>query len=146
LPPTSAISNSGPVGGKLNEPQLLVKSCPTLRASTFSTDALPNALRRPGTQPGGDVVAPSRDPEMKCFGGDVGAVGPADRAELMVEFDSSEAHRILQRLEDATPVPVRRIDFPADAVVERDAQAMLADDLDLDDPMQMSRQVHYSRC
>ena len=60
----------------------------------------------------------------------------------MVEFDSSEVGRIAQRLEDATPVPTRRVNLAADAVVEHEAQTMLADDLDLDDPVQMSSQVH----
>src|SRR4051812_27561688 len=41
LPPRSVRENSEPVGGKLNEPQLLTPTAPTLRASTFSKLADP---------------------------------------------------------------------------------------------------------
>src|SRR3954471_7333383 len=41
LPPRSVTVNSLPVAGKLNRPQLLMPTAPTLRASTFSKVALP---------------------------------------------------------------------------------------------------------
>src|ERR1700749_1280468 len=41
LPPRSVTVNSEPAGGKLNEPQLLMPTAPTLRAATFSNVAPP---------------------------------------------------------------------------------------------------------
>ena len=90
----------------------------------------------------GSVVALTREPKMQRFRRDVGAAGPADRPELIVEFDSSEVRRVAQRLEYATPVPVRRVQLATHTVVERKAKAVLADDFDVDDTVQMSGQVH----
>jgi len=75
---------------------------------------------------------------MQRFRRDIGAVRPADRPELVVELYSSEVRRVAQRLEDATPVPLRCVKLAAHAVVEHKAQTVLTDDVDIDDPMQMS--------
>lgn len=72
---------------------------------------------------------------MQCFGRDIGAVRPADRPELVVKLNLGEIPRTAKRLEDAAPVPVRRVKLAADAVVERQAEPMLADDVRFDDPV-----------
>ncbi len=98
--------------------------------------------RDPGPRLRGDVLASGRDPEVQRFGRDIGTIGPADRPELRVELNSTEVHRIAKRLKDATPIPVRGVKLTADAVIERKPQTMLADNLDVDHPVQMSREVH----
>ena len=83
---------------------------------------------------------------MQRLRGDVGAVGPPDRPELAIKLDTSEVGRIAQRLKHTAPVPRRCVDLAADTVIERKAKPMLADNVDLDNPMQMSRQLQWSRC
>src|SRR3954462_951239 len=60
LPPRSVTENSEPVGGKPNDPQLLMPTAPTLRASTFSKEADP-AARALST----DVPVPSTRTSLK---------------------------------------------------------------------------------
>jgi hypothetical protein len=78
---------------------------------------------------------------VQRFGRDIGAVWPADRPEFLVTSNLSEVRGIAKRLEDAAPIPVRRVKLATDTVVERKPQTMLADNLDLDDPVQMRSQV-----
>lgn len=74
---------------------------------------------------------------MQRLGRDIGAGRRADRPELLIKLDASEVGRIASRLKDATPVPSRGVKLTADAVLEREPHTMLADNLDLDDPVQM---------
>ena len=79
---------------------------------------------------------------MERFRSDVSAVRPADRAELRVKLHASEVRRIAERLEDAGPIPVGGVKLTSDTIVEGKAQTMRADNLDLDDSVQMRGQIH----
>jgi hypothetical protein len=57
--------------------------------------------------------------------------------KLPIELDTGEVVRIVEGLEDAAPRPSRCVDLAAGTVVEGHAQPVLADDLDLGDPVQI---------
>ena len=79
---------------------------------------------------------------MQRFWRYVGAVRPADRPQLRVKLDAGEVLRIAQWREDADPLPTGGVNLPTDAVIEREAKTMIADDLDFNDSMQVRRQIH----
>lgn len=46
------------------------------------------------------------DPGVEGLGRDVGAVRPDEGPELLVQGDEVEVGRVLERLEDTTPLPI----------------------------------------
>jgi len=77
----------------------------------------------------GGLPAPN-DPRVKRLRRYVGAVGPNDRPQLLVEPDLPEVVGIRKRLEDTAPAPARKIDVALGAVLEAQAQAVVSDHLD----------------
>jgi hypothetical protein len=57
-------------------------------------------------------------PEVQRLGGNVGAVGPDDRPQLLVELDSGEVGRILERGKDAVPRLGAEIQLALGSVLE----------------------------
>ena len=64
------------------------------------------------------------DPAVQGLRGDVGTVGPDDRSELFVQLDASEVSGILKWGEYPTPRFGREIQFPFDAILKSQAQAV----------------------
>lgn len=63
-------------------------------------------------------------------------VGPDDRAKF--DRDSREALGVAQRLEYAFPLAIGKADIADDAILEREAQSILAYDLDAGDGDELS--------
>ena len=58
------------------------------------------------------------------------AVGPDEGANFRVDIDLSEVRRIGQGLKDTAPVVVSEVNVPDNAILEGQAQLVIADHLD----------------
>jgi hypothetical protein len=70
------------------------------------------------------------DPFVQSLGREIGPVWPHDRAKLHVELHLCEEVRIPKGLEDATPWPSRQVELTLRAVLETQAQTVVAEHLD----------------
>jgi hypothetical protein len=90
LPPRSVSENSEPAGVKLNEPQLLTPTAPTLRASTFSKDAEP-------ADPGADHR------RARAVDLDVLEVHVRDRVQVLHREVADQHDRVVRVVEEVSP-------------------------------------------
>jgi hypothetical protein len=82
------------------------------------------------------------DSAPACFGverlgGHVEAAGPRNCSRLRVDLDPGERSRIVERLEDAAPLATGEVNLPDRAVLEREPETVLTDDLDARDVYQL---------